>query len=86
MAQTPTGTHIVAHVFAEFKPETKAEYNERVSANTTLMAAAPELLEVLENLYTDALDRGETTDIWDQEYDDWRAVRLVIAKAKGEQP
>jgi len=57
---------------------------EELAANARLIAAAPELLEVLERLYTDALDRGETTDFWDQEYDDWRAVRLVIAKAKGE--
>ena len=54
-------------------------------ANARLIAAAPELLRVLEWLYTDACDRGETEDDSGKEYEDWKATRKIIAAAKGEQ-
>ena len=49
------------------------EQIERWDADALLIAAAPELLEVLEEL-----------DNTDSAMRDWDAVRAVIAKAKGE--
>lgn len=71
-------------IMEAYKFEDDPDVWDEVRANANLIAAAPELLEVLESLYTDATDREETTDDSGQEYDDWRAVRLAIAKAKGE--
>ena len=42
------------------------------------------LLAALEWLYTDATDRGETTDDEGQPHLDWEAARQAIAQARGE--
>jgi hypothetical protein len=72
------GTPLIAYV-----PSRDVSYNEQ-KCNANLIAAAPDLLEAVEDLYWNAEDRGETTDEDGQEYDDWKAVRLAIKKAKGE--
>lgn len=58
------------------------EANNR-RANTLLIAAAPDLLEALEELVAQSLDSGHPHDWLRHEIDQAKAA---IAKARGEQP
>ena len=59
------------------------EDDAEVSANTRLIAAAPELLEVLEKLLMAYQDPGNTGSTYDETVE---AAQAVIAKARGQQP
>lgn len=54
-----------------------AKRTDDAEANALLIAAAPELLEALENLENDDGSIPEHA---------WKLVKAAIAKAKGEQP
>ena len=62
---------MVASVYGD-DPECKPD--DRLKANATLIAAAPELLEALE----------EVIAISDRKHDVWDKAKQAIAKAKGE--
>jgi hypothetical protein len=63
------------------KPELDV-YGEEHEANARLIALAPTMYEVLEDLYVNACDRGETTGDDGEEFGDWKAVRLVLEKIR----
>ena len=52
-------------------------------ANANLIAAAPDMLKALEEIYENARDRSETRDEDGDEYDEWVSVHVAIHKAKG---
>jgi hypothetical protein len=63
-----------------------AIYGETVEsnmANAKLIAASPQLLKALKNLYKDAEDRGELIDPETGElYDDWKLAKEAIKKSE----
>ena len=60
--------------------------NSQDRANAHLIAAAPDMLDALELVYANAQDREETIDEDGQEFEEWKAVRRAITKAKGGKP
>jgi hypothetical protein len=67
----------------------RSKAQKTIEANARLIAAAPELLEALEDLLRIAalweiLDRGKNIDL--DSSDAARAARAAIAKARGESP
>ena len=63
------------HVAAVHMPEHNTQHDELWHANARLIAAAPELLEALQNAIAAGLPH-EVAEV----------ARAAIAKAKGEQP
>jgi len=66
------------------EPTLSAITREEAEANARLIAAAPELLEALEELMSDVLDiRG--VDVEEYKPEGFKRARAAIAKATGEQ-
>ena len=58
--------------------------NEETNANARLIAAAPDLLEALENLHANIAEYARINNLGGFDNQDMQQARAAIAKAKGE--